>query len=186
MAVEEFLGLAPAWWSVIVGVVEVLVIAASLLMVVAQLRSTNQSSNRDELLKVYQLYVDSTSVSDEYVACAELHWRDHFLPEHYEDHYRGDDDLHHRRRRSYLLMKQKYTYLVFQRWLKHGLAHGAEGWVLELVRYREFRHLHRRHKAYYPDFYAEVEKLLKNHVADHETPWMAELVDDPPETPVGV
>lgn len=126
-----------------------------------------------------ELHAATTEVTDQYIATCLLHWRDHFDEQIYRKYYEGCPV----RCRSYLIMKRKYMYLVFQAHLKDTFGKAARHWLKELVCYREFRDIHVFHAHYYSrQFQKVVDKQVKTSTC---MGWFCESVepDDPVTSP---
>ena len=145
-----------------------IVMLTSAIFLLFQLRLNHHLAKIQQDLNRRQHYWSASIPAKEYLDAVRLHWRDHF-DKQFDAIYAVDD----RKRESYLLMKQKYMYLMFQNQHQDGFSHASAKWLEELVQYREFRHVHRSHFRYYPRFAEAVNKLIGTSL-DDETPWMCD------------
>jgi len=142
----------------VLHLLQIAILATSALFVWWQLRVNTKLLSANHRLHRHNLYATTTEIADDYYATCLMHWRDHFDEETYRRVYEGKE----KRCRSYLLMKRKYMYLVFQWFIRDEFGQAAHRWLTELVNYREFDDVHRAHAHYYNDFKHEVDKYLKS------------------------
>lgn len=159
------------WFAALFALGNVIAVGFSALVIVRQLRVATRVAERDEVLKRFDMFSSTTEIDEDSVRAAEVHWPDHFDATLYQEFYEGDSEERRTRRRSYVLMKRKYWYLLFQAGFTDDLGRAAQRWLEYLVDYQEFRHVHQWSGRYYPEFRAKVDKLIKERGCE-EPIWM--------------
>lgn len=114
----------------------------SLIAIIVQLRSAIKMLHFTAIISRRESFMNiTTAVTDELVDTTMLHISDNIDIDIFKKRYKGHPD----RIKSYILMKQKYLYLLWAyRMDKIGkiFKYTTKSWIFELCRYQEFRDVH--------------------------------------------
>ena len=172
MTIDQFIslvGIAVQLGIAIILVVTAIILAVSLIFILAQVRTQRGLLGAELLYDHFQMYVKGNDpVSDERIEELKIYPVDYMDVEVYEKQYKGNDEAIHK----YIYMSDLYEYLAFSYAMPRAEIPSRESlemWTRDLCEEREFCEVHKHYSKHYPRFAKEVvEKLLNEKGTDQK------------------